>query len=338
MNSFKIGSHDFGGQVDGPYILAEIGLNHNGDFDLARRMIDEAVACGVNGVKFQSYHTAGFLHPDLKAAYEIFQNCELSAEQFQKLKDHTHSQKCDFISTPLSFDYVQILHEMGADAIKIASGDMTYYDLIEAVTETKLPVIISSGMASFSEISDLMEKDFLKDYPCVLLHCISNYPPKLEDINLRVIHTLGEKFDCPVGLSDHSIGTAIGIASVALGARFIEKHFTVDRELDGPDQKMSMTPHEMKELVERSKDVYKSLGSWEKPEVAAEIPVKEIARRGLYASKTIAGGEVLSNHNSRFLRPPNSINPARVSLNHGGFRCLEEIHDSIEDKQIEEAK
>ena len=336
MNNFWIGSHKFGyGEASqSPYILAEIGLNHNGDIGLASEMVSAAADSGVNGVKFQSYFTEEFLRPSLTDAYQIFKSCELSPDEFEQLKTQAESLGLNFISTPLTYSYVKILNEMDVVAFKVASCDMTYYDLIEEITLTGKPVIISTGMSLFSEIKDLMSQDFLKDYPVILLHCISNYPPKLEDVHLRTISSFQDEFKVPIGLSDHTLGTAVGIGATALGVQFIEKHFTIDRNLKGPDQKMSMLPEDMKRLVNDSSDLFRALGQKGRPELEAEKDIRKVARRGLYASQSIAVGDVLSNHNALFLRPSNSVDSRNVRLNKGSSKAKENLEGEIDGTQI----
>jgi N,N'-diacetyllegionaminate synthase len=328
MHDFCIGDTSFTSPT-GPYILAEIGLNHNGSLDLALEMVDKAAECGVQGVKFQSYFTEEFLHSSQKAAVEIFERCELKVEEFSKIASHCRERHVDFISTPLCFSYVKILEDLGVQAFKVASSDMTYHDLIEAITATGKPMILSTGMSSLSEIDSLMNLSFVKAYPLILLHCVSNYPPKLEDIHLRFIHSLKTLYQVPVGLSDHSIGTAIPVGAVALGASFIEKHFTLDHGLEGPDHKMSITPHDLKELVKNCQDVWNALGEWNKPVIENEVPVKSIARRGLYLKTEVGVGSELTNENALYLRPPNDIHPEVVRLNSGEAKLSQSEEGSV---------
>ncbi len=336
MNEFKIGSHKFGinETLQRPFILAEIGLNHNGDMGLASEMVAAAADTGVDGVKFQSYFTEEFLHPSLSEAFEIFKSCELRPDEFSTLKSQAESLDLQFISTPLTHSYVKILNEMGVPAFKVASCDMTYYDLIEEITMTGKPVVISTGMSNFEEIKELMTQNFLEDYPVILLHCISNYPPKLEDVHLKTILSFREEFKVPIGLSDHTLGTAVGVGATALGVQFIEKHFTIDRNLKGPDHKMSMLPEDMRHLVNDSSDLFRALGQKGRPELEAEKDIRKVARRGLYASQSIAVGDVLSNHNAIFLRPSNSVDSRDVRLNKGSSKAKENLEGEIDGTQI----
>jgi len=332
MAEFKIGGHQFvkQGTPDGPYILAEIGLNHNGDYKLAREMVQAASECKASGVKFQSCNTEGFLHPSLKEAFEIFKGCEFKREEWQGLRELCDELEIDFISTPLSLDYVSILDEIGVAALKIASCDMTYYDLIESCARTSNPVIISTGMSSLEEILHLNNQEFLKSKDKIFLHCISNYPPRLEDCHLNFIPTLISELDCPVGLSDHTMGTSVSIGAVALGAVFIEKHFTLDRSLPGPDHKMSILPADLEELVKGCKDVHRSLGLASKPDIEGERPVREIARRGLYTrSGKILKGQKVNNETAVWLRPPNECLPQETRLLDKEFEANEELFGGI---------
>ncbi len=328
MRDFCIGGTSFAA-LSGPYILAEIGLNHNGKLDLALEMVDKAAEAGVQGVKFQSYFTHEFLHTSQTAAVEIFERCELSVEEFSKIATHCRQRHVDFVSTPLCYSYVKILHDLGVQAFKVASSDMTYHDLIEAISSTGKPMILSTGMSSLAEIDTLMNLAFVKDHPLILLHCISNYPPRLEDVHLRFIHSLRALYQVPVGLSDHSIGTAIPVGAVALGASFIEKHFTLDHGLEGPDHKMSIDPAGLKELVKNCQDVWNALGEWNKPVIENEVPVKNIARRGLYLKSDTAVGTALTHENSIFLRPPNACHPEDIRLSSGNSRLAQNEDDVV---------
>lgn len=336
MAEFKIGEHKFnsGQAVQSPFILAEIGLNHNGEIGLAKEMISAASETGVHGVKFQSYFTDEFLHKSEGEAYKIFKECELTPDHFADLKRCAESLNLQFISTPLSFSYVAILNEMGVPAFKVASCDMTYFDLIEEITSTGKPVIISTGMANMQEVRELMTQDFLRNYPVILLHCISNYPPRLDDMNLNSIITFKREFDVAVGLSDHSAGTAVSVGATALGIQFIEKHFTIDRDLEGPDQKMSMLPDEMRRLVQDTNDLFRALGSEGRPKVVSEEPLRGIARRGLYTLKKIDAGEIVDNSNALFLRPPNTVDPSKISLRKRNCKALEALEGDIEVTQL----
>ena len=266
-------------------------------------------------------------------AFQIFDKYALSIDNHKALFDHCKQQEIHFLSTPFSLEWVTVLDEIGVPAFKISSGDMNYYDLVRKVSETKKPLIISSGMANEAEIDDLMDQDFLRNYEMILLHCISNYPPKLEDCHVRYIQTLSQKYSNLVGLSDHSAGIAVSLGAIALGARFIEKHFTIDKNLEGPDQKMSMDPTEFKELAQASKDLSRALGSFQKPQIANEVPVKEIARRGLYLKDTVSSGDILNHENSRFLRPYNGVSSAKVSLSKASHKW---VGDSKTNLKIED--
>ncbi len=299
-----------------PYILAELGLNHNGQLDLALKMVDAAKEAGCQGIKLQSFVAAEFVHSSQKAL-EIFKSCELSISDHEKIAAHCLELKIDFVSTPLSLGYVQILKDLGAKAIKIASGDMTFYDLIDHAFATDLPVIISTGMASLAEIDHLMQQKFINQDRLVLLHCISNYPPRLEDLHLHFMVTLADLYGIPTGFSDHSLGNVAAIGATALGARLIEKHFTLDKNLPGPDQLMSMNPSEMARLVHETREMHRALGQKRKPDLESEVFVRSIARRGLYPIAEIPSGTELSEKNAMYLRPPNSMRPEEVRLKSG---------------------
>jgi sialic acid synthase SpsE len=189
--------------------------------------------------------------------------------------------------------------------------------LIATAASTEKPLIISTGASSNEEISALLDRDFMQGVELVLLHCVSNYPPRLEDINLRCIPAMNGKFSVPVGISDHSPGISISVGAVALGAVFVEKHFTISHELDGPDQKISMEPHEFRDMICACDDVFRSLGTAEKKPAAREADFLKIARRGLYLRRSVEKGEPLSSENAVFLRPSNEISSAIVRLDGG---------------------
>jgi sialic acid synthase SpsE len=321
-------------RMHAPYYLAEIGLNHGGDRELALQMVEAAAECGAHGIKLQTYITEEFVKKD-SPAYFVLKPCELSLDVHREIAELCRKLQIDFISTPFGISCVKPLLEMGVSALKIASGDMNYYDLVEKAFQSDLPVIISTGMAAPEEISSLMNQDFVDKERTVLLHCVSNYPPKLEDVHLNFISYLNGEYECPVGLSDHTMGPIVPAGAVALGARFIEKHFTIGRELPGPDNKMSMLPHEFKEMIHYCEDIFRCLGQFNKPEITDEKPVKEIARRGLYPKRPLKEGEVLSNDNAIFMRPANSISPEKVRLSAKNSRVKCDVTDEIKCSDLE---
>lgn len=318
VNGFKTGRRDIMGQ-HGVYFLAEIGLNHNGNLRLALDMVRSAAASGASGIKLQSYFTEEFLSPAYPS-FDFFKSCELSVSDHREIANCCRDLGIDFISTPLCHSWVSVLDELDVAAIKIASSDINFYDLISVAAGTGRPLIISTGASGEDEIAALLAQNFMKNVKLVLLHCVSNYPPRLEDINLRCLPALRERFSVPIGMSDHSPGIAIAIGAVALGAVFIEKHFTISHELDGPDQKISMEPQEFRSMVCACDDVYRSLGQKEKKPVTGETDFLRIARRGLYLRHAVEKGELLSAENAVFLRPSNTVSCSDIRLEGQGWR------------------
>lgn len=312
MAEIQIGKHQVGTGHE-PYILAELGLNHNGDLSTCLRMVDAAREAGVHGIKLQSYFTEEFILPG-GPGFEIFKGCELSVSDTERVMRHCREVGVDFLSTPLCLSWVRILSDLNVDAFKVASPDITWFDLLRKIAVMEKPTILSTGMATPQEIETVLKQPFLQDVDVILLHCISNYPPRLEDVHLRFIQKLARMHSGPVGFSDHSLGTSQAVASVALGASFIEKHFTLDKDMEGPDHRMSLNPQEFRELCRGVKEVHRALGSKTKPLIEAEAPVREIARRGLWLRNLTEGEVALSEDSALWLRPPNGVDPMEVSL------------------------
>lgn len=258
MEKIKIGDR-YVGKGEPTFIIAEGGLNHNGDIDIGKELVKEAKKCGADAIKFQSYHTEDFISKKSEY-YELFKSLELSEEEFYELKEYAEKIGIMFISTPLDLKYVDILNKMNVPAFKIASGDLTFYPLLEKVAKTGKPVILSTGMSDIGEIWEavkVLENNGCRDI--ILLHCISSYPTPYEDVNLNAIKTLKSIFNIPVGYSDHTLGILAPVVSVALGADVIEKHFTLDKNMEGPDHALSADPEEFKEMVNNIRLVEKCL-------------------------------------------------------------------------------
>ena len=313
MEKVKIGDKHIGNN-EPTFIIAEGGLNHNGDVDIGKELIKEAKKCGADAIKFQSYHTGEFISKKSEY-YELFKSLELSEEEFYELKKYAEKIGIKFISTPLDLKYVDILNKMNIPAFKIASGDLTFYPLLEKVAKTDKPVILSTGMANILEIWEAIE--VLRNNGCkeiILLHCISSYPTPYEDVNLNAIKTLKRIFNIPVGYSDHTLGIIAPIVSVTLGADVIEKHFTLDRNMEGPDHTLSADPEEFKEIVDNIRLVEKMLGGGEKIPMPSERDVIIEARRSVVAKRSIKKGECLSLDNLSFKRPGKGIETKYLNI------------------------
>ncbi len=305
----KIGKLD---TADHVFVVAEIGNNHEGDFGRAKDMVQRAVDSGVDAVKFQTFKTEWFTSPTDPARIKRLKGFELTYDQFAELAELTKSLGAMFMSTPFELESARFLRTI-CDALKIASGDNDYWDLVRACAETELPLIVSSGMSTLEETRKLV--GFLREVrpkstSFALLHCVSAYPAPPEQANLRAIPLLARELGCEVGYSDHTLGIETCTAAVALGARVIEKHFTLSHTLsDFRDHQLSADPAEMTELVKRIRRVEPLLGEGVKALQPGEVEVARAARRSAAASRDLKQGHVLTKEDLVFLRPGTGIRP-----------------------------
>jgi len=302
-----------------PFIIAEIGSNHNGDMLLAKRIIDSAKSCGCDAVKFQSFNDKSLI---CKAEYkantkyndspkkhfgsleEMVKKYYLREEQHYELKEYCDKIGIIFSSSPFSKEEVDLLVKLEVPFLKVASMDINNYPLLRYMASTGKPIILSTGMATLAEIDNaihIIEKE--GNTQIVILHCISIYPPAYEDINLRNITMLQQTFPYPVGFSDHSIGTHIPLAAITLGSCVIEKHFTIDKEMPGWDHEISADPIELRTIVEQSKQVNNSLGSFHRLVSAAEEIKKLKFRRSIVAACNLTAGQIIGKDDIISKRP-----------------------------------
>ncbi|MDH5718098.1 MAG: N-acetylneuraminate synthase family protein [Spirochaetia bacterium] len=269
-----------------PYLTAEIGLNHNNDIELGKKLISEAKKNGADGVKFQSYSTDLFIdsaNNEVKFLYNIFKAYELDYKSHEILKQTANDEGIDFFSTPLSIDWIEPLLKLQIPFYKIASGDINNFQLISKVIQTQKPLILSTGSASISEIEKIAEYlkiNMIKD--CIFLHCVSIYPTPFEKLNLINISYLEKKLKALIGFSDHSIGEDAAFAAVSSGAVLIEKHFTIDNNLPGPDQKLSATPEILKKIREKINKAYYMKGEKKQNALSEELKSDFFGKRSLY--------------------------------------------------------
>jgi len=329
-----------------PYIIAEIGANHNGNMELARTMIDSAVSCGVDAVKFQSWTPDSLISTEeyqrnqtyddspkkhfgsLKAMVDEYY---LRDEQHAELNEYCKGLGVDFCSTPFSGPEVELLESLNVPFYKVASMDINNHRLLKHISEKGKTVILSTGMSTMGEIEQAIKTvEETGNNNIVLLHCISIYPPLHEDIHLRNITTLQRAFGYPVGFSDHTIGTSIPLASVALGACVIEKHFTTDKDMEGWDHEISADPAEMEVICQESKNVAKALGSFGRTVSQAEEEKKLKFRRSIVVNKDLPRGHLLTEVDLDFKRPGTGIAPDETALVLG--RQLK--HDLVGDSLI----
>lgn len=305
------------------FIVAEVGFNHNGDVELAKRMIQSAADNGADAVKLQTFVAKEMISNGLVADdpdnpgkkipfYEFFQRYELSRSDYETLFAYAKTLNIPLFSTPFDEASLEMLVELGVPAIKIASPDLTFLPFLEKVAETGLPVILSTGMGNEEEISQALN---ILQPRCsiILLHCVSNYPSQYEEMNLRCMETMRSKFKVPVGLSDHTMDNLSAVVAASMGAVLIEKHFTVDRKLPGVDQSISMEPQELKELKENLVHVAQILGEDKKQIQPSEVPVKQSARRSLVARVDISAGTALTSEMIACKRPGTGISPAELN-------------------------
>ncbi|WP_338825218.1 N,N'-diacetyllegionaminic acid synthase [Moorella humiferrea] len=306
------------------FIIAEAGINHNGDLQLARKLVDAAVEAGADAVKFQTFKAEEVVTPGAERAQyqkdnmpekdesqlEMIKRLELSYAQFRELYAYCRQKGIIFLSSPFDQESIDFLAELGVPYFKISSGEITNYPFLRRIAGKKRPVILSTGMATLGEVEgalQVLREAGAKDI--TLLHCTTNYPALPEEVNLRAMLTMKQAFALPVGYSDHTMGIAVPIAAAALGAEVIEKHLTLDRNLPGPDHRASLEPGEFKEMVAAIRQVEKSLGDGIKRPAPGELAVMPAARRSLVAARDIAAGEIITESCLTAKRPGTGISP-----------------------------
>lgn len=303
-------------------IIAEIGVNHNGDFETAKRMIEVAKECGADIVKFQTFNVSALTSDkaemaeyqkknigEVKSQKQMLSELALSHDQFLKLADYCGKVGITFLSTPFDIESVRFLSPL-QDIWKIPSGEITNYPYLVEIAKTGKKVIVSTGMSTLDEINDAIDvltSNGTRDI--ILLHCTTDYPAPIESVNLNAMLTLKDRFGFPVGYSDHTEGIEVDIAAVAMGATVIEKHFTLDKSMPGPDHKASLEPNELKEMVKAIRKVERAMGSKEKIPTKAELENSKVARKSIVASKDIKKGEIFTEENITTKRPGIGISP-----------------------------
>lgn len=327
------------------FIIAEIGVNHNGDLNLAQKMILDAKKSGADAVKFQSFKADNLVVKDLKKAdyqlkntdkdesqYNMIKKLELSQDSYNYLKDFCEKEGIIFLSSPFDLESVELLSELGVEIIKIPSGEITNLPYIEKIGKLFNKIIISTGMCNLSEVKEAIEiiKKFGKK-EITVLHCNTEYPTPMEDVNLRAIETMKKELNLQVGYSDHTAGIEVAIAAVTMGATVIEKHFTTDKNLDGPDHKASIEPKEFKKMVDSIRNIEKALGNGIKMPSKSELKNINIVRKSIVAKNKILKGEIFSEINLTVKRPAEGISPM------DWYKVLGEIakKDFLPDERIE---
>lgn len=301
------------------FIIAEAGSNHNRNMKQALRMIDVAAEAGADAVKFQTFSAETLYSkktPDMsylkkskllkkgQSVWDLLKKNELPRPWHKALSDHCKKRKIIFLSTPFDLEAVDLLEKLKVPAYKIASYEITHLPLLKRVAQTKKPVILSTGMADLSDIETALEVLYKNgNRQVILLHCAINYPPKFEDLHLRSMQTMRLAFQVPVGFSDHSSGISADLAAVALGACVIEKHYTTDRRLPGPDHPFAIEPHELKAMVRGIRETEVALGSTIKKHTQAENEMYKLGRRSLVAACAISKGAKITEEMIAVKRP-----------------------------------
>ncbi len=307
-----------------PYVILEVGINHNGDIDIAKHMIETASACGADAVKFQTFKAEEFIsdpnetytyksqgHQVTESMLSMFKRYEFKPEQWNEISDYCSKCGILFFSTPQNpSDLDFLLDIVNMPLIKVGSDDLTNIDLIKYYATKKIPLIISAGMAYLGEIEDavnIIRSTGNNNFG--ILHCVSSYPAKTDQLHLRKMATISKAFEVPVGFSDHSIGTDTSIAAVTLGACILEKHFTLDKNLPGPDHWFSSDPDEAKKWVQSIRAAFQSLGSGIVSPTTDELEMRLIARRSIVAKCDLPAGTILTKENMTYMRPGNGLSP-----------------------------
>lgn len=293
------------------YIIAEAGVNHNGQLDLALKLCDAAKAAGVDAVKFQTWKTENIVTAQARQAayqtentgieesqYDMLKKLELSYDHFRYIQEYCKKIGIDFLSTPDEEESLAFLVSLGLPFIKVGSGEVTNIPYLRKIGSHGKPVILSTGMSNLAQVATAYDTLLKAGANGVsLLHCTTNYPCPMEEVNLRAMITLRDAFKCHVGYSDHTMGTEVPVAAVALGAEIIEKHFTLDRTMEGPDHKASLEPSELKLMVQQIRNIENALGDGIKRPNRSEAENAKVVQKSILAKRFIKMGEVLTEEN-----------------------------------------
>ena len=310
------------------FIIAEAGVNHNGSIELAKKLIDVAVEAKVDAVKFQTFKAENLVSKNAQKAdyqventknatetqFEMVKKLELSEDMHYELLSYCKSKNIMFLSTPFDHDSIELLNDLGLEIFKIPSGEIINLPYLRHIGKLNKKVILSTGMADIGEIEDALDiliSAGTKKENIIVLHANTMYPTPMEDVNLKAMVTIGNTFDIGFGYSDHTLGIEVDIAAVAMGACCIEKHFTLDKTMEGPDHKASLEPDELKAMVKAIRNIELALGSSVKKPSKSEMPNMQIARKSIVAKIEIKKGDKLSEENITIKRPGNGINPMR---------------------------
>lgn len=309
MKKIKIGIRLIGNGAP-CFIIAEAGVNHNGSLELAKKLIDVAVEAGVDAVKFQTFKADKLVVPDAEKAdyqknttgeedsqYQMLKKLELTEHEFMELSSYAKEHGIIFLSSPFDKESADFLDSISVPIFKISSGELTNIPLLKHIAKKKKPIILSTGMATLGEIDEALSTLTKESSEgIILLHCVTNYPAKMEEVNLNVINTLRCCYKLPVGFSDHTPGIVASLAATAMGSCVVEKHFTIDKNLPGPDHSASLSPTELKALVQGIRDIECAMGDGRKKPTSAEQKIKKFVRKSIVASADVHTGTVITEY------------------------------------------
>ncbi len=327
------------------FIIAEAGVNHNGSVVLAKKLIDVAAEAGVDAVKFQTFKTENLVSKNAQKAdyqkettdteesqFDMIKKLELDIDTHHELIGYCRTKNIMFLSTPFDHGSIDMLDELGLEIFKIPSGEITNLPYLRHIGSLNKKVILSTGMADIGEIEDALDvltEAGTQKRNITVLHANTMYPTPMEDVNLKAMVTIGNTFDIQSGYSDHTLGIEVDIAAVAMGATVIEKHFTLDKNMEGPDHKASLEPDELKAMVEAIRNIEKALGNSIKKPSSSEKPNMAIARKSIVASRSIKKGEILNEDNLAVKRPGNGISPMRWDEIVGSIAQKDYLEDEL---------
>lgn len=314
VKSVKIGEKTIGKRSP-CYIIADVGSNHGGKLEQAKDLVDVAAKAGVDAVKFQSYEGKSLVnkqHP----AYKILNKYSLPKDWHFELNEYCSKKGLEFCSTAFDYERFEWLEEAGVSFHKIASGDITYLPFIEDISKTGKPIILSTGTATLGEVEEAVSTILdAKNEKIILLHCVSHYPTEVKEVNLSVMNTLEQAFKFPSGFSDHTESTMIPALAVAMGACVIEKHITLDKDLDTPDHFFALKPNELEDMVKNIRIAEDVRGTGEKQPTEFEKNKSRItARRSIYTKTAIEEGEVITEDKLKVVRPADGLPPKQLAI------------------------
>ena len=334
-------------------IIAEAGVNHNGDLNKAKELIDVAANAGVDFVKFQTFKADDLVSKEAKKAsyqinntrddndsqYDMLKKLELSESDHNALIKYANAKGIEFFSTAFDVKGLEYLNSLGFSMFKVPSGEITNYPYLKKIASFGKPIILSTGMASLKEIDEALQvltSEGLTNEEITVLHCNTEYPTPMRDVNLKAMNAIRSAFNVEIGYSDHTLGVEVPIAAVALGARVIEKHFTLDRNLPGPDHRASLEPDELKQMVFSIRNIESAIsGSGKKTPSESELRNVEIVRKSLHLNKDLKKGSVIRFDDLVVLRPATGISPMRIEEIVGKSLTKDvQAYDSLKEEDI----